>query len=242
MYHINLLDRYARRRQTRTMRVELPRRLLRPVTFLLVVVFCVVFVYGGRASAQIPAYTGPQTKLIIFADHGMADGEWAALFAALRKSLTGPVDGPPLVEDAVLIRGEESARRAPLQDGIAVYLEGDCTLEPPLPYAPRVVEGRLGWVPRVNGRIEPFVHVDCRLLVKMLGRLATRLSRERKETVMGEAIARVIVHEWIHYARQSAAHSNHGIEVPQFYIADLLADDSEFQIPKRMRRPNKSRL
>ena len=92
-----------------------------------------------------------------------------------------------------------------------MYLQGDCTLRPPPLYATHAVEGALGWVLRVNGRIEPYVHVDCTILVRMLGRMGMHLSRDRRNTVMGESMARVIVHEWIHYARQSAAHGDRGI-------------------------------
>src|ERR1017187_7215661 len=63
MYHINLLDRYRFGPQTRTMRVEIPRRPQWPVTILLTITFCVVIVHGGRASAQTPAFTAPQTRL-----------------------------------------------------------------------------------------------------------------------------------------------------------------------------------
>jgi hypothetical protein len=104
----------------------------------------------------------------IFADDRMEDAEWAALFSALRRSLTRSMDGPPLAEDAVLIRGEALARRLPLQDGIAVYLEGNCALLPPPLYARYFVKGVLDWVPLANGRIQPFVHVNCTLLVEML--------------------------------------------------------------------------
>jgi len=224
------------------MRVELPRRLFGPVTLLQIVMLCVVFIHGGRVFAQNPAFTGPQTRLIVFAEHGMADGQWTALFASLRRDLTGSIEDAPLTNDAELIRGDVALRKQRLQDGIAVYLEGDCTLLPPALYAPHVVEGRLGWVPSVHGRIQPYVHVDCRTLTKMLQGLAMHMSKDRRETVMGEAIARVIMHEYIHYATQSPVHSNHGIEMRQFTMADLLADDSEFQGPKRVRHPNKPRL
>jgi hypothetical protein len=218
------------------MRVELPRRPLRPVTFLIIVAFCLVFVTCGRVPAEAPALTAPHTTLVIFADHRMAEDEWTALFSALHRGLTGAEDGSRLAADAELIRGNTSAPVPLRKDAIVVYLQGDCTLVPPPLYAGREFEGALGWVKRVNGRIEPYVHVDCKLLVQMLGRLGMHLSRDRRNAVMGEAMARVIVHEWIHISTQSAAHASEGISQAQFTMADLLADDREFESHKRSRR------
>ena len=222
------------------MRVELPRRPRRPGKLLMTVVFCVVFIYGGRMFAENAGPTVPHTKLVVFADHRIAEDQWAALFAALGKGLTNAADGPPLAADVDLIRGDAPMRGPRAPDSIAVLLQGDCTLMPPKPFGGHEVEGALGWVPRVHGRIEPYVHVDCTLLVQMLGRLGMRLSRERRNTVMGEAIAHVILHEWIHINRQSAAHADHGISQAQFSIADLLADDGEFQPRKRHRHDEKA--
>ena len=219
------------------MRVELPRRLFRAGhVFLITVALCLVLINCGRVFAETPALTAPHTTLVIFADHKMAEDEWIALFASLRKGLTGSADGSPLAADAELIRGNTLARVPLRKDAIAVYLQGDCTLVPPPLYSSHEFEGALGWVKRVNGRIEPYVHVDCRLLVQMLGRLGMHLSRDRRNAVMGEALARVIVHEWIHISTQSAAHANEGISQAQFTMTDLLADDREFGSHKRARR------
>jgi hypothetical protein len=102
------------------------------------------------------------------------------------------------------------------------------------------VEGVLGWVPRVNGHIQPYVHVDCSILVQTLGRMGMQASQERRDRVMGEAMARVIVHEWIHYATQSAAHTDFGISKSEFNANDLLADDREFHSHNRIRHPEKA--
>ncbi|MGC1460922.1 MAG: hypothetical protein WA802_01895 [Terracidiphilus sp.] len=217
------------------MRVKLPRRPLGPGKFLLIVAFCVVFVYCDRVLAEIPAPAAPHTTLVIFADHRMADDEWNALFAALHSGLTGSADGRPLASDAELIRGDAIAHVPQLKDAIAVYLQGDCALVPPPLDSGHVIEGALGWVKRVNGRIEPYVHVDCRLLVQMLGRMGMHLNRDRRNAVMGEAMARVIVHEWIHITTQSAAHADRGVSQAQFTMYDLLADDRQSQPRKRHR-------
>jgi hypothetical protein len=64
----------------------------------------------------------------------------------------------------------------------------------------------------------------------MLGPLALGMDRSHLDNVMAEAIARVILHEWIHIATQSASHGANGITKPQFVVRDLLAGDAEGRI------------
>ena len=81
----------------------------------------------------------------------------------------------------------------------------------------------LGWVSRRNGRIEPFAHVDCTRIGQVLGRQALGMDADRRNGVMAGAMARVIVHEWIHIATQNRAHAERGVEKAQFGVADLTA-------------------
>jgi len=85
----------------------------------------------------------------------------------------------------------------------------------------------LGWVLQVNGRIEPFAHVDCTQIGGVLGAQAQGMDADERNTVMAGAIARVIVHEWIHIAAQSSSHAERGIENAQFGEADLMDLGSE---------------
>jgi hypothetical protein len=87
------------------------------------------------------------------------------------------------------------------------------------------VSGALGWVKRIDGQIEPFIHVNCERIVEMLQPLALGMKNERRDTVMAEAIARVVTHEWIHVATQETRHRHSGVMQSQFRVSDLLADD-----------------
>jgi hypothetical protein len=58
----------------------------------------------------------------------------------------------------------------------------------------------------------------------MVGQHALGMNRERCNAVMAEAISRVVLHELIHIATQSAAHSSDGVEKSAFTIADLIPD------------------
>jgi hypothetical protein len=189
--------------------------------------------FSGSISAQSPSESTPQATLIIFADKPMHDAQWASLFAEFRRgqtilaatasSLSGEID---------LKRGDQLAPGSEVKSPIVVHLHGSCTL---LPRPRYVVVGPIGWVPRVKGHIQPFVNVDCDRIVAMLGPLALAMNHNRRNTVMGEAIARVILHEWIHFSTQSAAHSDHGVSKSEFTVADLLAKDEPTQDKGRTR-------
>ena len=108
-----------------------------------------------------------------------------------------------------------------------------------MPGTKHEVTGALGWVPVVRGRIQPFIHVDCDRIEEMLAPLALGMHQQRRETVMAEAIARVILHEWIHFAAQTTGHVERGVTKSQFLVSDLLADDAEYQPHRRIRREKK---
>jgi hypothetical protein len=180
--------------------------------------------YCGKAHAETAPST-LHTTLIVFADHRIPDEEWTDLFAALRRAQAEIAAATPAVAGEMeIVRGDQMRPGLRVNAVISVFLHGDCTLMP----GPRfVVQGALGWVPRSKGFIEPFVNVNCTRLVDMLGPLALGMDRSRRDIVMAEAMARVILHEWIHIATQSAHHGSHGVTQSQFGLRDLLADDSD---------------
>jgi hypothetical protein len=180
----------------------------------------------GTALAEAPAPPAmPHTTLVVFADRSMPDEEWTDLFTALRREQAGAVSATPKLAGQVeIVRGDKLKPGLRVDAVITVFLHGSCTL---LPRPKLTVQGALGWVPRSKGIIEPFVNVDCTQLVNMLGPYALGMHRDERNAVMAEAIARVILHEWIHIATQSAHHSPHGITQSEFRVRDLVADDSE---------------
>jgi hypothetical protein len=209
------------------MRVELPRRPRRPGTLLSIVMSLAVLLSGSqgvaRAEESLPA---ADMTLIVYTHHSMHDSEWAALSAALHRGLTDSGRETSLLPRSVdLVPGEAVIPGIEVNQEIVVHLEGDCTLVP----RPRTTPSRpLGWVNRLHGRIEPFIHVDCNEIVQMLGPIALGMDQKRRDTVMGEAITRVILHEWIHIATQNSGHKENGVTKSAFDIRDLLADDVKF--------------
>jgi hypothetical protein len=214
------------------MRVELSRRLRRPAKFLLMIAFLISACQKDRTYAQGVAPAEPRTTLVIFADKRMADDEWVALFDALEKGARGVAkEAPALKGGADLMRGDSIERGLVASNPISVYLHGECRLFPMPRYTP---VGALGWVWRVHGQIEPFIHVDCAAIAQELGPLVLGMNSKRRDTVMGEAMARVILHEWVHVATQNAHHAAHGVAKSSFGIADLLAEDEEMRKDPRL--------
>lgn len=178
---------------------------------------------GLAAAAQPFAPAIPRTTVVVFADRPMSSVQWAALVFKVRAEIVE--DNPEtqaLDRNAEFIRGDRLLPGLLVDSAISVYLHGDCTLSP-LPR--RIAYGEpLGWVRRVDGRVQPFVHVDCTRIDQVIGPQALWLSAERRIDVMAGAIARVIVHEWIHIATQSRKHADCGIAKAEFGVADLMGN------------------
>lgn len=182
--------------------------------------------------AQSPS---PRTTLIVIADHKLGVSEWSALTSEVKRSEAEvSAQVPELGPEVDVVRAEDFAPGAKVASAISVYLHGECAL---MPSTKHVVQGALGWVPVVQGRIQPFIHVSCERIVEMLGPMALGMHQQRRDTVMAEAIARVMMHEWIHFATQTTTHVERGITKSQFLVPDLLADDVEFQ-PQRRHHPD----
>ena len=183
---------------------------------------------GAQGRAPVEPYTATQpTTLVVFADHSMEDREWQALFTALRTEVAqGSAETSRLDRHPVLLRGDAIKPGMEVNSALVVYLHGDCGLTWPPPGKP--VPGKpLGWTLSAGGRIEPFAHVDCTEIGQVLGPRALAMGRERRNSTMAGAMARVILHEWIHIATQSPAHTGHGISKAEFNEADLNGDNQD---------------
>jgi len=202
---------------------------------LLVMVALMLASCARDKSYALTVTSKTQTTLIFFTDENMRDSEWSDLFDALHKALQR--EGrqiPALGQGAEFLRGDRIASGLEASQPISVYLHGDCSLVPMLRTS---AMGALGWVRRVRGRIEPFIHVDCAQIALELGPFALGMNRNRRDMVMSEAMARVVLHEWVHVATQSPGHTKRGVEKAQFDAADLLVEDEEIQRhPQILRR------
>ena len=163
------------------------------------------------------------TTMVVFTDHPMEDDQWSALVRELQRSEIRLETAVREIGGGLeVLRGRDLVTGVSVDEVISVSVIGDCTL---LPGPRRVVKGALGWVKKVDGQIQPFIHVSCERIVEMLQPLALGMNRERKDAVLAEAMARVIAHEWIHIAMQMAGHEKSGVMESQFQVSDLLTDD-----------------
>ncbi|HLY42864.1 MAG TPA: hypothetical protein VKR52_16740 [Terracidiphilus sp.] len=214
------------------MRVELPRRPLRPVTFLAGLALLVVLPHGALASDETAVTNLVHTSIVVFADQKLPGAQWQLLFAALRKNLSAVATEEKHIDSVPeFLRGDELAPDRAVNSSILVSLHGDCIL---IPQQPRYIWGKaLGWVPEVRGQIEPFVHIECTHIGELLGPAAMTMSSDERAAAMSEAIARVILHEWVHIATQNSAHGASGITKRAFDVQDLIPLSGRPEIPRQ---------
>lgn len=164
------------------------------------------------------------TTVVFYAESKVEGPIWPAIFSALHQELARENHEYPLPEKAQLLRAGSVGPGQEFEQVIQVHLVGRCDVVQqayrPLPRGP------LGWVLRVNGQIQPFVYVDCTRLAQYLDPMTLGMNGEQRTHTMAEAVARVLVHEWIHIATQSGTHSDSGIERAWLTASDL-TDASE---------------
>lgn len=188
------------------------------------------------AYAQSPGDPGGHTKLIVFADRRIADQVWPLLTETLDResaiaSLTNPIDGHP---DIIL--GAPGTPGPQLPDRIEVQLLGRCDVLPQA-YRP-LLPGPLGWVYFYRGRIQPDIHVDCTRLAQVISPTTQSMSMTQRMQAMSQAISNIIVHEWIHVATQSSAHTSHGVSQSQLSALELISPTLIGAIPTQPQKMN----
>jgi len=184
-------------------------------------------------AAQSPAV---DTTVAIFADHAISDAQWSAIFASIRSELASndpelaPITGPSSPEQVSaqlqLFRGDRISPGIVLSKSISVYLHGDCATA----FAPRIAlssmhdmpADALGWVRQQRGRIEPFIHINCALITQILRSSTVRRTVDDANRILALAIARILLHEWLHIATQSPHHARSGIAKAEFSANDLI--------------------
>ena len=217
------------------MRVQIPSRTtsrcLPPLLLLLLAMLGVIHGYA-KEPGQPPPYR-PETTLAIFPDQKgkpMPEEQWQAIAAAIRAELSSnSPEVRAIVEsqtspETQIVRGDKIVPGLDVTDPIPVFLHGDCKTAPALHFfagSHSERSGTLGWVIQIHGQIEPFIHVDCKRTGQMLWMQGNFCDRDQRNKVMAEAIARVILHEWIHIATQNPGHSRHGLSKASFGANDL---------------------
>jgi len=189
---------------------------------ILVTAFCI-----SHVSVAQPTVSSPRTSMIIFADHPLSAGQWSSLSTAIRRELaSSQAETQSINPNVEFIRGDSFVTGMQFDSPISVFLHGNCNppLQPPGRYPARTP---LGWVWRRQGTIEPFVNVDCTSIGQVMEPSIYWLHEDDRTSAMSEAIGRVIVHEWIHIATQSPAHTRNSISKAQVGVNYLIPDRDE---------------
>lgn len=198
-------------------------RLMSISRWLVPVVLLVLPWLACRVHLQAAVVATPRVTLVVYADKPMADEEWAALSSALGNGFERVALETHFVSSGIeIVRGEKVAPGTHFEGIIPIFLHGSCHLvgQPDQ----HEVHGPLGWVIRAGDEIQPFIHVDCGRITEMLNQRALWMNHWIRTAAMAEAISRVVLHEWVHIATQSAAHTREGIEKRSFALEDLIPD------------------
>ena len=164
----------------------------------------------------------PHTTIVVNGAEKLAPGEWDAFVAALRSNLRSAENAVAGIDNTPAILPDSEVVGLEMDDPLVVFLHGDCT--PKLDSGTRFEGGRLGWVSDAHGSIEPFIHIECDSIVRMLEPVFFHLGRAKRINAMGEAMARTTLHEWVHVKRQQPGHDNDGIEKAYYSLRDLIPD------------------
>jgi hypothetical protein len=79
-----------------------------------------------------------------------------------------------------------------------------------------------------EGRILPFIRVDCGYLAQMLAPALRSLDAKERDAAFGQALGRVVAHEIYHIIGETTGHQARGVAKASFSVRDLTADDFEF--------------
>jgi hypothetical protein len=167
----------------------------------------------------------PGTTIVFYAQPNVSEDLWPALFQVLRADLaeeTGELpNGFVLDKQAAFVRGSDDLRGHVFSRIIVVKLLGRCDV---LPQTGHPSRGPLGWVPQISGTIQPLISIDCTRIAEVLRPAAAGLNKPGRQYVMDQAIAHVLIHEWIHIATQSTRHSSRGISQAYLSVNDLIEE------------------
>ena len=187
------------------------------ISILLMLLACVLTL---TANAQQSG-----TEIIFYAQSQTGDELWHALFQSLRADLAagaGEANNVVLDQKPTLFLRRDFVPGTSFDSILQVELRGRCDFVPQKYHT--FPDGPLGWVPITSGHIQPFISIDCTRLAQLLERAAFGLNKEERRHVMAQAIARVLIHEWIHIETQRSSHDTQGIMKASISAEELMAD------------------
>ena len=177
---------------------------------------------SSDAPGSHPSTPGDKPALVFYADPGVEARFWPPFLSAVLRELAEASPSDHLPAAARLIVAGDRSIDPGASSFIVVHLMGRCD-QPRQASSPLSRHAPLGWVYESEGQIQPFVFVDCSRIAQELDPLALGMGDGFRAYAMDTAIARVLLHEWIHISLQTAEHTEHGIRRPQLSARDLTA-------------------
>jgi hypothetical protein len=173
--------------------------------------------------------------IVFLGEPEVGEDFWAALFASLRLDLEAGAGELPdevsLERNPTLLRRDDLVRGIQAANVIEVRLLGRCDVLPQADRPWRRASAKpLGWVQLITGEIQPFIFIDCERLAQVLSPATLGLNQEQRKQAMSQAIAHVLIHEWIHVATQSSSHSTHGIERSSLSVRELITSPPQARL------------
>jgi len=168
----------------------------------------------------------PGTAVIFYAQVQISDDLWPDLLQSFHADLAAGIGEAPngfaLPQNPAFFRGNDRAMEINFSRVIVVKLLGRCDVLPQSSHSS--LDGPLGWVLMVSGTIQPYIFVDCARIAQALRATSVGLNKYESRHEIAQAIAHVVIHEWIHIATQCPAHGAHGITKQFLSPAELTAD------------------
>ena len=177
------------------------------------------------ANASTTKTREPSTKIVFDAQLQVNDELWPVLFQSLRVDLAAGSDESPkgvvLERNPALTRHNDLVPETAFGFVLQVKLLGSCNLASagyyPFPNGP------LGWVKMASGHLQPLISIDCARLAQLLAPQACNLDKQGRRRAIAQAIAHVLIHEWIHIATPRPSHDVHGIMQSSISVKELVA-------------------
>ena len=180
----------------------------------------ILLAIGCTAPAQSPVRNNVQnsthteiqttgTTFIILANHRSQPRFWPILEADLRRNAAAISRTTPVTAGVHFILASPGIPGPSFPSRLEVEFLGRC--DTPWNADSPATYNALGWVLKDSHTIAPIIYVDCAQINNILGLRARIIPEDLSLRIASEAISHVILHEWIHIATQSAAHSSHGI-------------------------------
>ena len=185
------------------------------------------------ANASTTKTQQPGTEIVFGAQLQVNDELWPVLFQSLRVDLTAGSDESPkgvvLDRNPALILHQDLVPETAFGFVFQVKLLGSCDVLSagyyPFPNGP------LGWVKMVSGHIQPLISIDCTRLAQSLGPEARNLHKQGRRRATAQALAHILIHEWIHIATQRPSHDVHAIMKSSISVKELIADPRDKRWP-----------